>query len=128
MYVDNELIFFNDTAVAAKVDSTVLDLGTTGGWVHPLYIDVKLSNPVTSGTVDTITLQSSDTKAFTSPVDEVTITVPKSIDQKAHAATLAQFFAPIKTGNRYVRLEAKGTTPVGGKLYACLVNGVSVGM
>lgn len=125
MYVDNELIFFNDTAVAASVDSAVLDLGNTGGWVHPLYIDVKLSQAVTSGTVDTITLQSSDTKSFASAVDEVTITVPKSIDQK-HPATLAQFFAPIKTGNRYVRLRAKGTTPAGGKLYACMVNGVAV--
>ena len=128
MIVDNELIFFDHTAVAAKMDSKVLDLGTKGGWVHPLCVDVKLSNPMTSGTMDTVTLQSSATEAFTSPVDEVTITVPKSIDQKAHAATLAQFFAPIKTGNRYVRLEVKGTAPAGGKLYACLVNGIAVGM
>ena len=128
MIVDNELIFLNQVDTAAKVDSTVLDLGTTGGWVHPLYIDVKLTKPVTSGTVDTITLQSSATEAFASPVDEVTITVAKSIDQKAHAATLAQFFAPIKTGNRYVRLQVKGTAPTGGKIYGCLVNGVAVGV
>lgn len=127
-YLDNELIFMNDEAAAASMTSAVLDLGTKGGNVHPLFIDVKLTKAMTSGKMDTITVQSAATEAFSSPVTEMTVTVPASINQTAAPATLAQFFAPIKTSNRYVRITMAGTSPVGGKVSAYMTSGIAVGL
>lgn len=127
-YVDNELFMFNDTAVAATMTSPAFDLGTSGSWVHPLFFDVKLTKAMTSGKMTLVKLQSSADEAFSSDVDEVAITVPASIDQAAGPATLAQFYAPIKTGNRYVRLVIAGSSPAGGKLSAYMTNGVSMAL
>lgn len=128
MYIDAQNLFFEDKPVAASLISDVIDLGTGGTFMHPLYIDVKLTAPMTSGTMDSFKVQSSATDAFTDPVDEVEIFVAKSINQTAKAQTLAQFFCPIKVGNRYIRLLGKGTTPVGGKVTASMVNGIKVEM
>jgi len=128
MYIDAQNLFFEDTEVAASLTSDVIDLGSAGAFMHPLYIDVKLTTPMTSGTMDSFKVQSSADEAFTTPVDEVEIFVATSIDQSAKAQTLAQFFCPIKVGNRYIRLVGAGTTPVGGKVTASMVNGIRVEM
>ena len=125
-YIDNELLMFNDEAAAASMTSAAFDLGTNGGFNHPLFFDVKLTEALTSGSVDSIKVQSSVDSVFTTPVDEVEITVPSSIDPTAGPATLAQFFAPIKLSNRYVRLVITCTTPVGGKVSAYMTNGIGV--
>ena len=128
MYIDAQNLFFEDKPVAASLTSDVVDLGTGGAFMHPLYIDVKLTAPMTSGSMDSFKVQSAATEAFTNPVDEVEIFVATSIDQTAKALTLAQFFCPIKVGNRYIRLVGTGTTPVGGKVTASMVNGIKVEM
>nr|DAN39331.1 MAG TPA: hypothetical protein [Caudoviricetes sp.] len=127
-YIDNELIFCNDVATATSVTSGVLDIGLGGAFVHPLFIDVKLTAPVTSGKVETITVQSSATEAFAAPVTEMSVTVPVSVNQTKKAATLAQFYAPIRAGNRYVRLVIAGTNPTGGKLTAYMSTGTAVNL
>lgn len=128
-YIDNELIFCNDVATAASVTSEVLDIGLGGGaFVHPLFIDVKLTAPVTSGKVETITVQSSATAAFAAPVTEMSVTVGASVNQTKKAATLAQFYAPIRAGNRYVRLVIAGNAPTGGKLTAYMSSGTAVNL
>ena len=127
-YIDNELLFLNDTDTAASVTSEVLDLGTKGAFIHPLCIDVKLTKALASGSIKTITVQSSATEAFDSPVDEMQITVPAAINQTAGPATLAQFFAPIRYGNRYVRIVVAGTSPTGGKLTAYMCAGATIRM
>lgn len=128
MYIDAQNLFFEDKPVAASLTSDVVDLGTGGAFMHPLYIDVKLTAPMTSGSMDSFKVQSAADEAFTTPVDEVEIFVATSIDQTAKAQTLAQFFCPIKVGNRYIRLVGTGTTPVGGKVTASMVNGIKVDM
>lgn len=127
-YIDNELIFCNDVATAASVTSSVLDIGLGGAFVHPLFIDVKLTAPVTSGKVETITVQSSATEAFAAPVTEMSVTVGASVNQTKKAATLAQFYAPIRAGNRYVRLVIAGNAPTGGKLTAYMSSGTAVNL
>ena len=127
-YVDNELFMFNDTAAAATMTSPAFDLGTSGNWVHPLFFDVKLTKAMTSGKMTSVKVQSSADEAFSSDVDEIALTIPASIDQTAGPATLAQFYAPIKTGNRYIRLVITGTSPAGGKLSAYMANGVSLAL
>lgn len=123
-YIDCELFFMNDAAVSATMTSDAIDLGK-GPVGHPLFIDVKLTKAMTSGSMSSIIVQSSSTSNFASAVDEVTITVPSSVVQTA-PATLAQFFAPIRTDNRYVRLKLTGTSPVGGKVSAFMANGATV--
>lgn len=128
MYVDAQNLFFEDVDVATSNTSDVIDLGTNGAWVHPLYIDVKLTTPMTgTGKVTAITVQSAANKDFTTPADEITITPPAAVDQTKKAATIAQFYAPIRTGNRYVRLKTTASGS-GGKLYASMVNGIKVDM
>ena len=127
-YVDNELFMFNDEAASATMTSPAFDLGAGGNWVHPLFIDVKLTKAMTSGKMTTVKVQSSADDAFSSDVDEIALTIPASIDQEAGPATLAQFYAPIKTGNRYIRLVISGTSPAGGKLSAYMANGVSLAL
>ncbi|MCQ2282371.1 MAG: hypothetical protein MJZ99_07085 [Bacteroidales bacterium] len=127
-YIDNELIFLNDVDTAATVNSAVLDLGTKGAWLHPLYIDVKLTKALASGNITTIKVQSAATKEFTAPADEMQVTVPAAVNQTAGPATLAQFFAPIRTGNRYVRIVVTGTSPTGGKLTAYMSSGAAVNL
>ena len=130
-YIDNELKFYDDTACAASMNSTVLDLGTNGAWANPLLIDVKLTAGIASGTgtVTSIKLQSASDSAMTTPVTEIEI-VPPSAGQTA-PMTLAQFFAPIRIKNRYVRLVTTVTVPVGqtlatGKISAFMTAGATI--
>ncbi|MDD3534511.1 MAG: hypothetical protein PHR27_10870, partial [Candidatus Cloacimonetes bacterium] len=113
-YVDNELFLMQDANVGATMTSSVVEMGSKGGFNHPLYFDVKLTKAMTSGTMSTIKVQSSDKQDFSTNVaTEVEITVPGSIVQTAGPATLAQFYAPIKLENKFIRLVITGTSPVG---------------
>jgi len=125
-YIDAENRFFAEKTCASSMTSDVIDLGSTGGFLSPLYIDVTLTAKLTSGSMDSFKLQSAAAENFASPVDEVEITVPASAPQTSKPCKLAQFHAPIKPGNRYVRLVGTGTSPVGGKVSASLQNGIRV--
>ncbi len=126
--IDAELIFSEEQAVGVTVISTnVIDLGGATKLIHPLFFDVKLCTACSSGTMDTVTVQSATDSVFTTPVDEVTITVPASLDQ-TKPCTLAQFYAPISHGNRYVRLKYTGTSPADGKMFAYMSNGTQLGL
>lgn len=127
-YIDAQNAFCLGKTVASSITTDVIDLGTKGAWLHPLYIDAKLSTKMTSGSMDSFTVQSASDKEFTSPVNEVTITVSTAISQTAKPQTLAQFVAPIRTGNRYVRVTGTGTSPSGGKLDIYMTNGIKADM
>lgn len=127
--IDKSLIFMQDVAVGASVNSSVLDLGGKLANVNPLYIDVKLTTGVTAGSVVSVKVQSSDTEAFTKATDEIEVTIAKSATEQKSPCQLAQFFCPIRPGNRYVRLVATGdktTAPVGGKLWAYMSPDIQV--
>lgn len=127
MVIDAELMFDEDTAVAADLTSKkVVDLGENGAVLNPLDIQVSLTAGNTSGTIDSVLVQSSADEAFTNPVDEVKVIVSKSVVQ-TRACVLAQFKSPIKPQNRYVRLKYAGTSPVGGTITAMMTKGVPVG-
>jgi len=124
--IDAQLIFSENVAVAASLNSGVIDLGKNGATIHPLLIDVKLATPNTTGKVTSVKVQSSADEAFTTAVDEAAFYVPDSLDQ-TRACTLAQFYSPIKPGNRYVRLVYTGAAGIaGGKLFAYMTNGTQV--
>lgn len=125
--IDAQLLLSENQAVTGtSANSNVIDLGSTGGFMHPLYFDVKLTTPMTDGKITKVKVQSSATKEFSSSADEVEVSVPDSLDQ-TRACTVAQFFSPIKYGNRYIRLvytTAKDAT--GGKVFAYMTDGVQV--
>lgn len=127
-YIDAENRFFAEKTCATSMTSDVIDLGSAGGFLSPLYIDVKLTEKLTSGSMDSFKLQSASDDVFTTPVDEMEITVPAAAPQTTKPCTLAQFHAPIKPGNRYVRLLGSGTAPVGGKISASMQNGIAVNL
>ena len=127
-YIDAENTLINTADLGSAITGPIVDLGSKGGFLSPLYIDAKLTKKLTSGSIDSLTLQSSATDTFDSPVDEVTITVPASAPQTSKPCTLAQFHAPIKPSNRYIRLKAAATSPVGGELFAAMQNGIKVDM
>lgn len=129
MYVDNELFLCNGTTVAASVTTSAIDIGNTGGFNHPLFFNVGLSEGISVGAVTAIVVQTATDAVFTTPVDEMEI-VPSASGQTA-ACTLAQFFAPLKTKNKYLRLKITaaagvGETLTGGKLMAVMTNGIPV--
>ena len=125
-YIDAENTLMTVTAadLGTAMTGPIVDLGSKGGFLSPLYIDAKLTKKMTSGSIDSFTLQSSASDTFSSPVNEVTITVPASAPQTSKPCTLAQFHAPIKPSNRYIRLKAAATSPVGGELFAAMQNGI----
>ena len=83
-YIDAENTLVAPTTLTSSVQiGDFVDLGSKGGFVHPLYVDVKLTEKMTSGKVDSVTLQSSANEAFSSPADEVQVTVPSSVPQTA---------------------------------------------
>lgn len=127
-YIDAENTLINTAELGTAITGPIVDLGSKGGFLSPLYIDAKLTKKLTSGKIDSFTLQSAATDTFADPVDEVTITVPASAPQTTKPCTLAQFHAPIKPGNRYIRLKAAATSPVGGELFAAMQNGIKVDM
>jgi len=135
-YIDNELIFCKDKeltaaespATTSNTTTDVIDLGTNGANIHPLFIDVKLTKKFSTGNVAKITVQSSAASNFNSATDEMAVEIP-STGQTSGVMTLAQFYAPIRTGNRYVRLKIGGAaSPTGGKVTAFMVNGMGVAL
>ena len=127
-YIDAENILVNTADLGTAITGAVVDLGSKGPFISPLYIDAKLTKKLTSGSINSFTLQSAAAENFSSPTDEVTITVPASAPQTSKPCTLAQFHAPIKPGNRYIRLKAAATSPVGGELFASMQQGIAVNM
>ena len=124
--IDAQLLLSENQAVTgAIVNSNVIDLGSTGGFMHPLYFDVKLTTPTTAGKITKVKVQSSATKEFSSPADEVEVSVPDSLVQ-TRACTVAQFFSPIKYGNRYIRLVYTAKDATDGKVFAYMTDGVQV--
>ena len=90
--IDAQLLLSENQAVTgASANSNVIDLGSTGGFMHPLYFDVKLTTPMTSGKITKVKVQSAATEGFDSPADEVEVSVPDSLIQ-TRACTVAQFF------------------------------------
>ena len=127
-YIDAENTLMNSVTVASAATGVAVDLGSKGPFLSPLYVDVKLTQKLNSGSMDSFKIQSSADADFTSPQDEVEVTVPASVPQTSKPCTLAQFHSPIKPGNRYIRLVGKGTNPVGGKITATMQNGIGVDM
>ena len=123
--IDAKLLFCSDKAVAASVTTDVIDLGKNGAVLQPLYISVKLTEGCSSGSMTSVKVQSAATEAFSGAVDEMTVNVPTSVVQ-TRPCNLAQFFAPIKPGNRYVRLVIAGSSPTGGKLWSYMSPDVQV--
>ena len=123
--IDAQLLFCSEKAVGATVNSDVIDLGKNGAVIHPLYISAKLTTGNSAGTITSVKVQSADTEDFDSSVDEMTVNVSASMDQ-TRPCNLAQFFAPIKPGNRYVRLVFTGASAAGGKLWAAMSPDVQV--
>lgn len=125
--IDAQLLLSENQPVdGASTNSSVIDLGSTGGFMHPLYFDVKLTTPMTAGKITKVKVQSSATKEFSDSADEVEVSVPASLDQ-TRACTVAQFFSPIKYGNRYIRLAYTAEdAAAGGKVFAYMTDGVQV--
>ncbi len=124
--IDAQLLLSENQAVTgASEPSKVIDLGSTGGFMHPLYFDVKLTTPMTTGKITKVKVQSSATAGFDTPADEVEVSVPDSLIQ-TRACTVAQFFSPIKYGNRYIRLVYTASDPAGGKVFAYMTDGIQV--
>ncbi|MBQ8920323.1 MAG: hypothetical protein IJ056_09495 [Acidaminococcaceae bacterium] len=123
--IDAELMFCENKAVAASVTSDVIELGCVGNAVTPLLVNVVLTEAMSVGRVDMVKLQSAPASTFAANVvDEITVSTPASVSQTS-PAQLAQFYAPIKFGNKYVRLvmtasAPQGSTLSGGKLTAWL--------
>ena len=46
-YIDAENRFFAEKTCATSMTSDVIDLGSTGGFLSPLYIDVTLTAKLT---------------------------------------------------------------------------------
>ena len=123
--IDYELIMCKDKATAATVTTDVVDLGKNGANLTPLYTSVKLTQGLASGSVTSIKLQTAADEEFSSPVDEMTVTVPASV-QQTRPCNLAQFHCPISPQNRYARLVITGSSPTGGKLWAYITGNVQV--
>ena len=88
--IDAKLLLMENVNTAASVTSSVLDLGKNNT-LNPLFVDVKLTTGVTAGNVASIKLQSSADEAFTSPIDEMTVTIGKTAAQQKFPCQLAQF-------------------------------------
>lgn len=124
--IDAQLLLSENQAVTdTSENSNVINLGSTGGFMHPLYFDVKLTTPMTKGKITKVKVQSSATKDFSSSANEVEVSVPDSLVQ-TRACTVAQFFSPIKYGNRYIRLVYTAEGAAGGKVFAYMTDGVQV--
>lgn len=119
--IDAKLIYMNDVNTAATVNGNVIDLGGNGVLASPMFCTVKLTKGLSAGTVAKVTVQSSANESFSSPVEEMSVTVGASVDQ-TKPCNLAQFFFPLEVHNRYTRVVVTGgsTAPSGGKLWAYL--------
>lgn len=118
--LDKELIFFEAEAVSADMTSKVVNVGPNGGMTKPLFVDVKLSEKLTSGSIDSVKVQSAADEAFTAPVDEMEIMVQHKDQQTKRPMQLVQAYLPLKPAYKYLRLVITGTTPAGGSIWAYL--------
>ena len=127
-YIDGETILINNADCGTALYGDVVDLGNRGGFIEPLFIDVKLTEKVSSGKMDKVAVESSPTSGFTSGnVTEVEVTLNGgTAQQAARPMTLAQFHAPISPKNRYVRMKATATAVSGGKIHASMQQGIAV--
>ena len=127
-YIDAENMLLAPTACSTLVTGDVVDLGNSGGFATPLYVDVKLTEKTSSGKMDKVTLESCPTTGFasSSTVTEAEVVLHGGTQQALHPMTLAQFHAPIKPQNRYVRLKATATAVSGGKIQATMQQGIAV--
>jgi len=123
-YIDAQNLLMDQVTTAAAMTGVAVDLGSKGPFVSPLYIDISLNKKLTSGSMNSFKVQSASDEDFTTPKDEVEITVPSSAPQTSKPCKLAQFHAPITPGNRYIRIIGKGTSPLGGKVTAAMQNGI----
>ena len=119
--IDAELISIENQATAANVNGKVLDFGENGVTASAMYCMVKLTKGCTTGAVASVKVQSAPTAEFSTPVDEMTITVPAGVVQTA-PCDLVQFRMPLQMQNRYCRIVVVGGSiaPAGGKLWAYL--------
>jgi len=127
-YIDAENYLIAPKTAATGVYGDVVDLGNRGGFTQPLYVDVKLTEPVSSGKMDKVKLESSPTSGFTSGnVTECEVALyGGTAEQQARPMTLAQFHAPIHPKNRYIRLTAEAAAVSGGTIQATMQQGIAV--
>lgn len=127
-YIDAENILIDNKTCSASVVGDVVDLGNRGGFTQPLYVDVKLTEKTSSGKMDKVTLESAPTSGFTSGTvsTEAEVILHGGTAQAQHPMTLAQFHAPIKAENRYIRLTATAASVSGGKIMATMQQGIAV--
>ncbi len=132
--IDAALLLMNNVDAGAKVTSDVLDLGANGAIIEQLCIDVKLTTGVTKGAVESIEVETSADKEFSSPNKEMTVNVKLDKTAQKRPCQLAHFNCPITPGGRYLRIIANGSTTsttaaediTGGKLWAYLANDIQV--
>lgn len=124
MNIDGNLILSNHQAIAAaSVNSPAIKVGK-GVAYNSLFVNVDLTTPMTSGTVNSIKVQTAADEAMTSPRDLMTVNVGSGVDQTVNQ-NLAMFRLPFNH-DAYIRLVYGSTSPVGGKVFASLVKDVPV--
>lgn len=132
--IDAALILLNETAAAQSVESDIVNLGENGSIISPLNIDVKLTEAVTAGAVESIEVQTSTDKEFSSPKSEMTVSVKLDKEAQKKPCQLAHFQCPISPGGQYLRIVVKGSSTstttaediAGGKLFAYIANDIQV--
>ena len=127
-YIDAENMLIAPADCGTSIVGAVVDLGNTGGFQTPLFVDVKLTEKTTSGKMDKVKLESAPTSASvsSSTVTEAEVTLQGGTQQTQRLMTLAQFHAPIHPKNRYVRLTATAASVTGGKIQATMQQGIAV--
>lgn len=127
-YIDAENVLMDTDSISATTNGNIVDLGSKGPFISPLEVDVKLTKKLTNGSISSVALYSSSMVAFNNPQKEIEVTIGPSVPQTSKPCTLAQFQAPIKPSNRYVRLTANASTPVGGAIHASMQQAIKVDM
>jgi len=125
-YIDAENMLIAPADCGTSIVGAIVDLGNTGGFQSPLFVDVKLTEKTSSGKMDKVVLESAPTSAFTSATTEAEVVLHGGTQQTQHPMTLAQFHAPIKPSNRYIRLTATASAVSGGKIQATMQQGIAV--
>lgn len=125
-YIDAENRLISPSTCSSSVVGDVVDLGNRGGFVQPLYVDVKLTEHTSAGKMDKVTLASSPVSTMSGAVTEIEVTCQGGTAQAQYPQTLAQFFASIKPQNRYIQLTATASSVIGGKIEANMQQGIKV--
>lgn len=137
MIVDNSQIFSDHQAITATAASTnILDLGASPrpkGWVadyvrdkgegKPIPIAVQVTQDFNTLTSLTVSLEMSDTEAFTVATTVASTGAIPLADLKAGKALPALQRLPLGITQRYIRLKytVAGTSPTTGKVFAGVV-------